>query len=141
MQSVIHAVEAKYKKHAVVDVKSGDTVKVHQKIKEGAKERVQIFEGLVIRASRKDSLTSTICVRKIASGVGVEKTYLLHSPNVIKIEVTKRSKVRRNYLSYMLALTGKNARLSSVDFDKRGVNDIPEPVVNEEVVAEDAKTE
>ncbi|MEI7522017.1 MAG: 50S ribosomal protein L19 [Candidatus Saccharibacteria bacterium] len=141
MQSVIHAVEAKYKKHAVVDVKSGDTVKVHQKIKEGAKERVQIFEGLVIRASRKDSLTSTICVRKIASGVGVEKTYLLHSPNVIKIEVTKRSKVRRNYLSYMRALTGKNARLSSVDFDKRGVNDIPEPVVNEEVVAEDAKTE
>ena len=141
MQSVIHAVEAKYKKHAVVDVKSGDTVKVHQKIKEGAKERVQIFEGLVIRASRKDSLTSTICVRKIASGVGVEKTYLLHSPNVIKIEVTKRSKVRRNYLSYMRARTGKNARLSSVDFDKRGVNDIPEPVVNEEVVAEDAKTE
>ncbi len=141
MQSVIHAVEAKYKKHAVVDVKSGDTVKVHQKIKEGAKERVQIFEGLVIRASRKDSLTSTICVRKIASGVGVEKTYLLHSPNVIKIEVTKRSKVRRNYLSYMRALTGKNARLSSVEFDKRGVNDIPEPVVNEEVVAEDAKTE
>jgi large subunit ribosomal protein L19 len=141
MQSVIHAVEAKYKKHAVVDVKSGDTVKVHQKIKEGAKERVQIFEGLVIRASRKDSLTSTICVRKIASGVGVEKTYLLHSPNVIKIEVTKRSKVRRNYLSYMRALTGKNARLSSVDFDKRGVNDIPEPVVNKEVVAEDAKTE
>ncbi|MCX6725629.1 MAG: 50S ribosomal protein L19 [Candidatus Saccharibacteria bacterium] len=141
MQSVIHALEAKYKKHAVVDVKSGDTVKVHQKIKEGAKERVQIFEGLVIRASRKDSLTSTICVRKIASGVGVEKTYLLHSPNVIKIEVTKRSKVRRNYLSYMRALTGKNARLSSVDFDKRGVNDIPEPVVNEEVVAEDAKTE
>ena len=140
MQSVIHAVEAKYKKHAVVDVKSGDTVKVHQKIKEGAKERVQIFEGLVIRASRKDSLTSTICVRKIASGVGVEKTYLLHSPNVIKIEVTKRSKVRRNYLSYMRALTGKNARLSSVDFDKRGVNDIPEPVVNKEVVAEDAKT-
>ena len=124
MPSLMQAVEAKYKKKAVVDVKSGDTVKVHQKIKEGSKERVQIFEGLVIRASRKESLTSTITVRKIASGVGVEKTYLLHSPNVLKIEVTKRSKVRRNYLTYMRKLTGKNARLSSVDFDKRGVNDI-----------------
>jgi len=135
MQSVIQAVEAKYKKHAVVDVKSGDTVKVHQKIKEGAKERVQIFEGLVIRASRKDSLTSTIAVRKIASGVGVEKTFLLHSPNVLKIEVTKRSKVRRNYLSYMRKLTGKNARLSSIDFDKRGVNDIQDVAAE----AEEAK--
>lgn len=124
MPSLVHAVEAKYKKKVVVDVKSGDSVKVHQKIKEGAKERVQIFEGLVIRASRKDSLTSTITVRKIASGVGVEKTYLLHSPNVLKIEVTKRSKVRRNYLTYMRTLTGKNARLTSMDFDKRGVNDI-----------------
>ena len=78
----------------------------------------------MIRASRKDSLTSTITVRKIASGVGVEKTYLLHNPNVLKVEVTKRSKVRRNYLTYMRALTGKNARLTGVDFDKRAVNDI-----------------
>ena len=124
MPSLMQAVESKYKKKVVVDVKSGDTVKVHQKIKEGSKERVQIFEGLVIRASRKESLTSTITVRKIASGVGVEKTYLLHSPNVLKIEVTKRSKVRRNYLTYMRKLTGKNARLTNVDFDKRGVNDI-----------------
>jgi large subunit ribosomal protein L19 len=132
MPSLIQAVEAKYKKNVVVDVKSGDTVKVHQKIKEGAKERVQIFEGLVIRASRKQSLTSSITVRKIASGVGVEKTYLLHSPNVLKIEVTKRSKVRRNYLTYMRTLTGKNARLTSKDFDKRGVNDIHDVVAEAE---------
>ena len=124
MQSLIQAVEAKYKKGAVVDVRTGDTVKVHQKIREGAKERVQIFEGLVIRVNRKDSLTSTIAVRRIASGVGVEKTYVIHSPNVLKIEVVKRSKVRRNYLTYMRALTGKNARLTGVDFDKRAVNDI-----------------
>ncbi len=124
MPNLIQAVEAKYKKKVIVDVHSGDTVKVHQKIREGNKERVQIFEGLVIRVSRKDSLTNTITVRKIASGVGVEKTYLLHSPNVLKIEVTKRSKVRRNYLSYMRKLTGKNARLTGVDFDKKGVNDI-----------------
>jgi large subunit ribosomal protein L19 len=124
MQNLLQAVEAKYLKRAVVDVRSGDTVKVHQKIREGAKERVQIFEGLVIRTSRRSSLTNTITVRKIASGVGVEKTYLLNSPNVLKVEVTKRSKVRRNYLTYMRALTGKNARLSGVDFDKSGVNDI-----------------
>ncbi len=124
MQSLIQKVEANYLKGQVVDVKTGDTVRVHQKIKEGNKERVQIFEGLVIRTSRKNSLTSTITVRRIASGVGVEKTYLLHGPNVLKIEVTKRSKVRRNYLGYMRARTGKSARLSGVDFDKKSVNEI-----------------
>lgn len=122
MQSVIQKIEEKYKKGQVVDVCSGDTVKVHQKIREGNKERVQIFEGIVIRASRKGSLSSTITVRRIASGVGVEKTYLLHSPLVLKIEVTKRSKVRRNYLSYMRERTGKSARLTGVAFDRDAVN-------------------
>lgn len=124
MQSVIQKIEAKYLKNAVVDVRSGDTVKVHQKIKEGNKERVQIFQGLVIRCDRKGSHTSRITVRRIASGVGVEKSFLLHSPLVLKVEVTKRSKVRRNYLSYMRDLTGKKARLTGVDFDRRSVNDI-----------------
>ena len=71
MQSVIQKIEEKYKKGAVVDVKSGDTVKVHQKIREGNKERVQVFQGMVIRTSRKDTHTSRIVVRRIASGVGV----------------------------------------------------------------------
>jgi len=124
MQSVIQKIEAKYKKPQVVDVRSGDTVKVHQKIREGAKERVQIFEGLVMRTDRKDSHTSAITVRRIASGVGVEKTYLLHSPLVLKVEVTKRTKVRRNYISYMRKLTGKSARLSGVAFDKEAVNTV-----------------
>jgi len=122
--NVIQAVEAKYRKSQVVDVKSGDTVKVHQKIKEGNKERVQIFEGLVIRCDRKDSLTSRITVRKVTSGVGVEKSFLLHSPNVLKVEVTKRSKVRRNYLSYMRDRTGKRARLQGMAFDREAVNTI-----------------
>lgn len=126
MSSVINAIEAKYRKHDVVNVKSGDTVKVHQKIKEGNKERIQIFEGLVIRTDRKGSHTSSITVRRIASGVGVEKTYLLHSPLVEKVEVTKRSKVRRNYLTYMRERTGKSARLASVDFDKGEVNTVAE---------------
>jgi large subunit ribosomal protein L19 len=126
MSSVIKAIESKYAKHHVIDVKSGDTVKVHQKIKEGNKERIQIFEGLVIRTSRSSSISGSITVRRIASGVGVEKTYLLHSPQVVKIEVTKRSKVRRNYLSYMRERTGKSARLTSVTFDRKAVNEVPE---------------
>lgn len=129
MSSIISAIEAKYRKHDVVDVKSGDTVKVHQKIKEGNKERIQIFEGLVMRTDRKNSHTSSITVRRVASGIGVEKTYLLHSPLVEKVEVTKRSKVRRNYLTYMRARTGKSARLSSVDFDKNDVNTLSEKPV------------
>jgi len=137
MLSVIQKIEAKYKKSAVVDVRSGDTVKVHQKIKEGNKERIQIFQGLVIRVDRKNSLSSRMVVRRMASGTGVEKSFLLHSPLVDKIEVTKRSKVRRNYLTYMRDRTGKAARLTGVVFDKRTVNDLPEPSV--EVVGE--KTE
>jgi large subunit ribosomal protein L19 len=132
MQSVIQKVEEKYKKGAVVDVKSGDTVKVHQKIREGNKERVQIFQGMVIRTDRKDMHTSRITVRRIASGVGVEKSFLLHSPLVLKIEVTKRSKVRRNYLTYMRERTGKSARLTGMDFDRQAVNNIRDLKAEEE---------
>ncbi len=135
MQTVMEKVNDTFKKSAVVDVRSGDTVKVHQKIKEGSKERVQIFEGLVIRTDRKNSHTARITVRRIASGVGVEKSYLLHSPLVLKVEVVKRSKVRRNYLTYMRKRTGKSARMTGVEFDKEGVNTI----VDEKAEAEEAK--
>ncbi|MBX4197054.1 50S ribosomal protein L19 [Candidatus Saccharibacteria bacterium] len=135
MASVIEQIEAKYKKKAVVDVKSGDTVRVHQKIREAGKERIQIFEGLVIKTSRKNSLTSNFIVRRVASGVGVEKTFLIHSPNILKVEVVRRSKVRRNYLTYMRELTGKSARLSGVEFDRDAVNTIQD----EAAEAEEAK--
>ena len=124
MDSIVKKFESQFKKGAVVDVKSGDTVKVHQKIREGNKERVQIFQGLVIRTDRKGSHTSRITVRRLASGVGVEKSFLLHSPLVLKVEVTKRSKVRRNFLTYMRARTGKSARMTGVDFDREAVNAI-----------------
>lgn len=141
MQNIIHKIEESFKKPAVVEVRSGDTVRVHQKIREGNKERVQIFEGLVIRTDRPNSHTASVTVRRIASGVGVEKTYLVHSPLVVKIEVTKRSKVRRNYLTYMRARTGKSARLTGVNFDRQAVNaanDVkPEPTPAEQP----AKTE
>lgn len=132
MESIITKIEATQKKSAVVDVRSGDTVRVHQKIIEGGKQRIQIFEGLVIRVGRRGSLTSTITVRRIASGIGVEKTYLMHSPNILKVEVVRRSKVRRNYLSYMRARSGKRARLASIDFDKETVNTIKDEVAQVE---------
>ncbi len=138
MQSVIQTINDKYKKPHVVDTRSGDTVKVHQKIREGNKERIQIFEGLVIRTGRGGSHTATITVRRIASGVGVEKTYMVHSPLVTKIEVTKRSKVRRNYLAYMRQRTGKAAKLSSVAFDRDTTNFVPEPAKVKEPVNEQA---
>jgi len=141
MFELIQKVEQKYRKHAVVDVRTGDTVRVHQKVREGSKERVQMFEGVVIRTDRKDSLNSTITVRRIASGVGVEKSYLLHSPLVIKVEIVKRSKVRRKYLTYLRERSGKSARLTAVSFDKDAVNTVPEKPAEkieqpEEVLAE-----
>lgn len=115
------------KKKAVVDVRSGDTVRVTQKIKEGNKFRSQTFEGVVIRVDRKDSHTARIVVRKVTSGVGVEKSYLIHSPLVEKIVIVKRSKVRRNNLSYLRERSGKSARLKGKDFDRAAVNDVTVP--------------
>lgn len=141
MLSVIQKIEAKYKKAQVVDVRSGDTVKVHQKIREGSKERIQIFQGLVIRTDRKGSHTSRITVRRLASGIGVEKSFLLNSPLVVKVEVTKRSKVRRNYLTYMRARTGKSARLTGQDFDREAVNTVRDEAAEKaEAEAKEAAT-
>ena len=133
---LIKKVNDAQKKHAVLDIKSGDTVRVHQKIKEGNKERIQIFERVVIRTDRKKSHTSRITVRKIASGVGVEKSFLLHSPLVEKIEIVRRSKVRRNYLSFLRNRSGKSARLKPVVFDREAVNILPEAPKAEEKVEE-----
>ena len=131
---LIKKVNDAQKKEAVLNIKSGDTVRVHQKIKEGNKERIQIFEGVVIRTDRKKSHTSRITVRKIASGVGVEKSFLLHSPLFEKIEIVRRSKVRRNYLSFLRNRSGKSARLKQVAFDREAVNTLPEALKAEEKV-------
>lgn len=136
--ALIQKVNDEQKKHAVVDVRSGDTVRVHQKIKEGNKERIQVFEGVVIRTDNKGQHTSRITVRKIASGVGVEKSFLLHSPLVDKVEITRRTKVRRNYLSFLRNRSGKSARLKAVDYDRAGVNALPEkPAAKAEEPAEE----
>lgn len=128
--SILKEIGDAQKKKAVVDVRSGDTVKVTQKIKEGDKFRMQTFEGTVIRVERKGSHTARIFVRKVTSGVGVEKSYFIHSPLVEKIEIVKRSKVRRNNLSYLRDRSGKSARLKGKDFDRVAVNDV---TVKEEI--------
>ena len=89
---------------------SGDTVRVHARVVEGAKERVQVFEGVVIRKRRK-GLASNFTVRKIASGVGVERTFPINSPRLDRIEVVRRGKVRRKNLSYLRGRTGRAARI------------------------------
>ena len=132
---LIKKVNEAQKKLSLVEAHSGDTVRVHQKIKEGAKERIQIFEGVVIRTDRRKSHTSRITVRKIASGIGVEKSFLIHNPLVEKIEIVRRSKVRRNYLSFLRDLSGKGARLKNINFDREGVND----VIDEAAEAEEAR--
>ena len=136
--SILQKIGDAQKKQAVVDVRSGDTVKVTQKIKEGEKFRSQVFEGVVIRVDRKESHTARITVRKIASGVGVEKSFLIHSPLVEKIEIVKRAKVRRNNLSYLRERSGKSARLAAKDFDRAAVNTLKEA---KEVLEAEEKTE
>ena len=136
--SILKQIGDAQKKKAVVDVRSGDTVKVTQKIKEGNKFRSQTFEGVVIRVDRKESHTARIVVRKVTSGVGVEKSYLIHSPLVEKIVIVRRAKVRRNNLTYLRDRSGKSARLANKDFDRNAVNDT---TVAEEPVEENTTTE
>lgn len=125
--ALIQKVNDQQKKPEVVDVRSGDTVRVYQKIKEGNKERIQMFEGVVIRTDNKAQQTSRITVRKVASGVGVEKSFLLHSPLVERVEVVRRAKVRRNFLSYLRQRSGKSARLTAKQFDRAAVNSVRDP--------------
>lgn len=130
--NAIAQIEKNYCKPALPKVQTGDTVRVHQLIKEGNKQRIQVFEGVVIRRHRMNELTACITVRRIASGVGVEKTFLLHSPNVSKVEIMRRAKVRRNFLSFLRERRGKSARLKEVAFDKAAANDVTAPAATAE---------
>lgn len=98
-------------KKKVPELKAGLTVRVHQKIKEGEKERIQIFEGLIMKINSGHGVDKTFTVRKIVEGIGVEKIFPLHSPLIQKIEIKKDSKVRRAKLFYMRDRAGKSARL------------------------------
>ena len=111
---VLSSVVQEYMKTDVPAFNVGDTVKVHVKIKEGNRERIQIFEGFVLK-KQNGGIGETFTVRRIASGVGVEKTFPVHSPLVEKIEVVRHGKVRRARLHYMRERTGKSAKIKSRD--------------------------
>ena len=109
---VLNSITQEYMKSDIPAFNVGDTVKVHDKIKEGNRERIQIFEGFVLKR-QNGGIGETFIVRRIASGVGVEKTFPLHSPLVEKIEVVRHGKVRRARLHYMRQRTGKSAKIKS----------------------------
>lgn len=126
----------------VPDLRPGDTVRVHTKIIEGSKERIQVYEGVVIRVKGSGN-AQTFTVRKISYGIGVERTFLAQSPKLAKIEIRKRSTVRRAYLTYLRDLRGKAAKLKDKRFDMLAVNIAPElkaedlaPAVEEDIDAE-----
>lgn len=100
-------------KNDIPEFQAGDTVKVHNKIVEGSKERIQIFEGVVIKRSKGNKPNGTFTVRKVSYNVGVERTFLLHSPRIDKLEVVNRGAVRRARLFYLRELRGKKARIKS----------------------------
>lgn len=109
-QEIIKELEAAQIKEEIPQFNTGDTVRVHNRIKEGNRERIQIFEGVVLKIQGGGNRT-TFTVRKESSGIGVEKTWPLHSPNVEKIEVIRRGKVRRAKLTYLRGRTGKRAKV------------------------------
>ena len=104
-------------KKNIPDIRSGDTVRVHIKVIEGAKERVQIFEGIVIAVKHGKGLNGTYTVRKESYGIGVERIFPLHSPRVVKVERLKQSKVRRSKLYFLRQLQGKETRLKELNRD------------------------
>ncbi len=134
---IIKSIEHEQLKSKVPDIKVGDTIRVHQRIKEGNRERIQVFEGIVIK-KQNGGLNATFTVRRVAYGVGVEKTFLLHSPLVEKVELVRVGKVRRAKLYYLRDRVGKAAKTKEnigADLKRDDV------VVKEEMPAEEAKVE
>lgn len=108
--NLIAQLESEQLRSDIPEFGSGDTVSVHYKIKEGAKERIQVFQGTVLQR-RNTRISETFTVRKISNGIGVERIFPLHSPNIDKIEVNRRGKVRRARIFYLRSLSGKKARI------------------------------
>lgn len=110
MANVINEIEQAQKKEGVPAFRGGDSLRVHVKVVEGGKERIQIFEGVAL-ARRGEGIRDTVVVRKVSNGVGVERTFLVHSPRLDRIEVTRRAAVRRAKVYYLRTRVGKAARV------------------------------
>ena len=142
---IIKSIEHEQMKNSIPDLKVGDTVKVHQRIKEGNRERIQVFEGIVIK-KQGGGVNATFTVRRVAYGCGVEKTFLIHSPMVEKIEVVRVGKARRAKLYYLRDRVGKaaktkediGARIETREIVIKGVEEEAAPVAEE--VVETAET-
>lgn len=145
---IIKSIEHEQLKNRIPDLKIGDTVRVHQRIKEGNRERIQVFEGIIIK-KQGGSVNATFTVRRIAYGVGVEKTFLVHSPLVEKVEVVRVGKARRAKLYYLRDRVGKAAKTKEavgakieskyIDVKEDATVVVPAPEV--EANAEETKTE
>lgn len=114
MNDIIREIEAEQKNENAPEFNTGDTVKVYAKIKEGNRERIQVFEGTVLKKQGGDTARATFTVRKNSNGIGVEKTWPLHSPHVEKVEVIRRGKARRAKLNYLRGRVGKKAKVKEL---------------------------
>ena len=112
--NILDQVTMDYKRDDIPEFKVGDTLRVHIKIIEGQRERIQVFEGYVLKRQH-GGVNETFTVRKLSNGIGVEKTFPLHSPKIDKIEVVRKGRVRRAKLNYMRSRTGKAARIRSAE--------------------------
>ena len=112
--NLVNEITARQLRNDLPDFSSGDTIKVDVRIIENKKERNQVFEGVVMQR-RGGGISETFTVRKISSGIGVERTFNLHSPSIAKIEVVRKGKVRRNKINYLRKLSGKAARIKSAE--------------------------
>ena len=139
---IIKSIEHEQLKNKIPNLKVGDTVKVHQRIKEGNRERIQVFEGIVIK-KQNGSVNATFTVRRVAYGVGVEKTFLIHSPLLEKIEVVRVGKARRARLFYLRDRVGKSAKTKESVGAKIETKfiDVKEDLSKEAEVVEEKKVE
>lgn len=110
---LVRVVESEQLKKDIPVFNAGDTVKIHAKVVEGTRERIQVYEGVVLKR-QGGGLSETFTVRRISYGIGVERTFLTHSPRLEKIEVVRRGKVRRAKLNYLRGLTGKKAKIKEL---------------------------
>lgn len=136
MSQIIDKVNRLHERKKIADVSTGDRVRVHQKIREGNKERIQVFEGVVIKTSGGKGIQGSFTVRRIASSVGVEKTFPLHLPTIVKVEKLKSAKVGQSRIYYVRGLVGRAAKRLKKE---KEVSDVWEDVIEEKAETKDVE--